>query len=237
MATLALTVFSEVVPALEVFISGLTGLADMFLGPQVQRQAANIDPQAFQQAQIDAAAQSSAALFGGSGRSYEDILNMKSAQIVSRAASPVAVPQEAIQEQLLQANIKNQEIAILKTKLELEQKAQTLTVKQRQDLETTLSAQQTQLAVLKAASDQHKINVATIENQINGFQRLNQEIERMRVNSAQYNIDEQRLIIAQNQNDITKDSVYEARKQIIQTEYNNNLQKKLLERCKKVTQN
>lgn len=227
MATLALTVFSEVVPALEVFISGLTGLADMFLGPQVQRQAANIDPQAFQQAQIDAAAQSSATLFGGSGRSYEDILNMKSAQIVSRAASPVAVPQEAIQEQLLQANIKNQEIAILKTKLELEQKAQTLTVKQRQDLETTLSAQQTQLAVLKAASDQHKINVATIENQIDGFQRLNQEIERMRVNSAQYNIDKQRLVIAQNQNDITKDSVYEARKQIIQTEYNNNLQKEV----------
>ena len=225
LATLALTVFSEVIPAVEVFISGLTGLADALLGPKVQRQAAAIDPQAFQQAQIEAAAESSATLFGGSGRRFEELLNIKSAQIVSRAAQPATASPEAVQEQERQLNIRNQELAIAKTKLELEQRAQTLTVQQKLDLQTTLTAQETQLTVLKAAGDQHKINLATIENQISGFQRLNQEIERIATISTQIKVDRERLVIAENQNDLTKDTVFTARKAIIDAEYETNLRR------------
>ena len=225
LATLALTVFSEVIPAVEVFISGLTGLADALLGPKVQRQAAAIDPQAFQQAQIEAAAESSATLFGGSGRRFEELLNIKSAQIVSRAARPATASPEAVQEQERQLNIRNQELAIAKTKLELEQRAQTLTVQQKLDLQTTLTAQETQLTVLKAAGNQHKINLATIENQISGFQRLNQEIERIATISTQIKVDKERLIIAENQNDLTKDTVFTARKGIIDAEYETNLRR------------
>ena len=164
-------------------------------------------------------------MFGGSGRGFEELLNIKSAQIVSRAAQPATASPEAVAEQERQLNIQNQELAIAKTKLELEQRAQTLTVQQRSNLQTTLTAQETQLTVLKAAGDQHKINLAEINNQTEGFKRLNLEAERQRANLAQFKVDEQRLIIAKNQNDLTKDSVYEARKSIIQNEYENNLLK------------
>ena len=60
LATLSQLVFSELVPAINAAITGFTAFIDSLIGPDIQRQAFNLDPQAFAELQRRTGAEASA---------------------------------------------------------------------------------------------------------------------------------------------------------------------------------
>ena len=243
MATLALVVFSELVPAINVFINGITTIIDKLLGPEVQRQAANLNPAAFQQAQAQALAESSATLLGGSRATYEDRLNVKSAQIVAQAAMPAGATEAAEAAQKTQLAINSKQVNILKDKLDLERQSNTENLSIKRTLQEQIVKDEFAIEKLKAKGDKHKIAIADLNRQIKLQQIFNQftldhnrileEQEKARqrnkklqeANTTRLDIDKQRLTIAQGQGNLLDKSVYAAQKQIINLEYDANLRR------------
>ena len=74
---LALILQTELAPAFEFVAKIATESIRILLGPQTQRRAADINPQAFQRAQERAAKEAGGSLFGGSTGKYESILNIR----------------------------------------------------------------------------------------------------------------------------------------------------------------
>ena len=89
-AKLFLKISSELAPAFTALISLATQFVNALAGPEYQRAAANLDPQAFKQAQKQAA-QESAGFFPGTGdrKLYEQILTRLSKDIVNQATPEI----------------------------------------------------------------------------------------------------------------------------------------------------
>ena len=89
-AKLFLKISSELAPAFTALISLATQFVNALAGPEYQRAAANLDPQAFKQAQKQAA-QESAGFFPGTGdrKLYEQILTKLSKDIVNQATPEI----------------------------------------------------------------------------------------------------------------------------------------------------
>ena len=89
-AKLFLKISSELAPAFTALISLATQFINALAGPEYQRAAANLDPQAFKQAQKQAA-QESAGFFPGTGdrKLYEQILTRLSKDIVNQATPEI----------------------------------------------------------------------------------------------------------------------------------------------------
>jgi len=79
---LALILQTELAPAFEFVAKIATESIRILLGPQTQRRAADINPQAFQRAQARASKEAGGSLFGGSTGKYESILNKLSEDII-----------------------------------------------------------------------------------------------------------------------------------------------------------
>lgn len=82
-AKLFVTVISELVPAITVVTNLITDFVKTLTGPEIQRAAANLDPQAFQAAQTQAATETSQFGVLGNRQAYEQRLTELSRGIVS----------------------------------------------------------------------------------------------------------------------------------------------------------
>ena len=89
-AKLFLKISSELAPAFTALISLATQFVNALAGPEYQRAAANLDPEAFRQAQAQAKKESSAGyVLGGDRKLYEKILTRLSKDIVNQATSEI----------------------------------------------------------------------------------------------------------------------------------------------------
>jgi hypothetical protein len=85
---LALVLQTELAPAFEFVAKIATESIRILLGPQIQRRAADINPQAYQRAQERASKEAGGSLFGGSTGKYESILNKLSEDIIRTTINP-----------------------------------------------------------------------------------------------------------------------------------------------------
>jgi hypothetical protein len=89
---LTLILISELAPAFTFLANAARTIIDKIIGPAAQRQAANINPQAYQAAQTKAATQVSKLGVAGDRAKYEQLLNNYSLDIVNKSQAAMKTP-------------------------------------------------------------------------------------------------------------------------------------------------
>ena len=240
LAKTSLIIFSEFVPAISAVTKIITSFVRNLTGPELQRLAANADPAAFERARTSARQQSQGRFFGGDPVKYEQILTAESRKILARSAAPVLDSDE--QNRLAKAqqkslNINSLELQILKDKLDIINSSGDILDENVFLAEQKLIINKAQLAIEKAGNDKQAIKVAKAtqelelaqltkrrrQEQLRIEQRITEEMERRQEAEMQaYNQAKNSLFIAEGQlavskvgNDLTKDAVYQAQRDLI----------------------
>jgi hypothetical protein len=240
LAKTSLIIFSEFVPAISAVTKIITSFVRNLTGPELQRLAKNADPAAFERARTFAREQSQGRFFGGDPVKYNQVLTAESRKILARSSAPVLDPDEQnrlVKAQQRSLNINSLELQIIKDKLDIINSSGDILDENVFLAEQKLIINKAQLAIEKAGNDEQAVKVAKAteelelaqltkrrrEEQLRIERRITEEMERRQEAEMQaYNQAKNSLFIAKGQlavskagNDLTKDAVYQAQRDLI----------------------
>ena len=176
---LFLTLASELAPALTAILGLVTDIVGAVTGPAIQRSAANLDPQAFQEAMTKAATESSAFGIMGDKKLYDKLLTEYSQDIIKKATPDLTTGTTSVSgsgSSQTPVNLSPFELKVLNERIALQKLSGDLLDKDVEIAKRRIIEAQTHLKIMKAEGDMDKIAIIRAERLLE-VNRLNKEIE------------------------------------------------------------
>lgn len=176
---LFLTLASELAPAITAILGLVKDIVSAVSGPSIQRAAANLDPQAFQEATTKAASIASPFGIMGNKKLFNQLLTEFSQDIIKKATPDLTTGTTSVSgsgSSQTPVNLSPFELKVLNERIALQKLSGNLLDKDVEIAKRRIIEAQTHLKIMKAEGDMGKIAIIQAERLLE-VNRLNKEIE------------------------------------------------------------
>ena len=171
---LFLILSSELAPALTVILDLVSGIVKAVPGPKIQRAAANLNPQAFQEAQ-EKARLGSTGFIQGDRKLYNEILTELSKNIIKEFTPDLTTNKPSSSSSRTQQDLSQYELRVLNERIALQKLSGGLLNDEVVETKKKIIQAQTHLKIMQAEGDMGKIAVIQAERLLE-VNKLNSEV-------------------------------------------------------------